>query len=197
MFNNGIVSPGLSPGRLTIVGNYTQGPLGLLDIELAGTQQGVTYDWLEDPGLANLAGTLGVTLLNGFRPTAADRFTFMTYSARTGDFTTFNLPGGASLGAFGEQTIYVLRFPFLLENDALKEAKRLNDRFYTASEESEADPWSSSTARWWRPGTWAAPPAPSTACRCVSSPPTTTCSTSGWSSARRSPRVTCSVRWRR
>ena len=62
MFNNGTVSPGNSPGTLTIVGNYTQGSSGNLAMEIAGPNN---FDRLVVSGTASLAGTLTVTTVNG------------------------------------------------------------------------------------------------------------------------------------
>lgn len=55
------LAPGNSTGKLTVAGNLTQQALGTTLIELAGTGQGTTYDWLSVAGTANLAGTLSVS----------------------------------------------------------------------------------------------------------------------------------------
>src|SRR5690606_35821151 len=54
LLNNGVIQPGTSPGTLAINGNFTQGAAGALDVELAGTTQGVDYDLLEVSGVASL-----------------------------------------------------------------------------------------------------------------------------------------------
>lgn len=46
-------------------------------------------------GTATLAGTLGVALVNGFVPPLESVFTFMTYTSRSGDFSTLI---GADIG---------------------------------------------------------------------------------------------------
>jgi hypothetical protein len=87
--NGGIVSPGASPGTLTITGNYTQTSTGVLSVELAGLTQGVTYDLLAITGNASLAGALNIVATAGFFPGAGDAFDIMTYASVTGDFATF------------------------------------------------------------------------------------------------------------
>jgi hypothetical protein len=102
--NGGTVAPGASPGRLMILGDFTQSPAGVLAMELAGVSPGVTHDLLQIAGTANLGGTLDVVTSGGFVPAAGDRFGVMTYGSRVGDFARFNYAGGSSLqrepGAF-------------------------------------------------------------------------------------------------
>jgi hypothetical protein len=76
------INPGNSPGLLTIDGNYTQNSGGILAIELGGLTPGTQFDVLDVNGTATLDGTLTVSLINGFAPTAGDTFTFLTYDAR-------------------------------------------------------------------------------------------------------------------
>src|SRR6185436_19330638 len=63
---------------------------GSLEIEIAGTEPGATYDRLDVTGLATLAGTLNVLLLNGFVPTSGDRFEVMRFGSRSGTFPVNN-----------------------------------------------------------------------------------------------------------
>jgi hypothetical protein len=90
--NAGTVSPGASPGQITIAGDYTQLPNGKLIIEIAGTNAGSTFDRLIVNHNAALDGTLNVSLLNGFYPAANSSFTFLISSNRTGTFAQFNYP---------------------------------------------------------------------------------------------------------
>ena len=53
LLNSGVVSPGNSPGTLTIRGDYTQNATGTLRIEVAGSSPG-QYDVLAVNGRANL-----------------------------------------------------------------------------------------------------------------------------------------------
>ncbi len=90
--NNGQVNPGLSPGRLTVVGDYVQTTNGVLHIELAGLDAGTNHDQLTVTGQATLAGTLDVTLAGTYRPSATNRYTVVNAATVTGTFATNNLP---------------------------------------------------------------------------------------------------------
>ncbi len=85
LVNNGVISPGNSPGTLTIQGAFTQGATGLLEIELAGTGAG-QFDILNISGNALLGGGLQVSLLDGFLPEIGDTFDFLLASAVDGTF---------------------------------------------------------------------------------------------------------------
>src|SRR5262249_16019996 len=75
--NSGIVSPGNSPGTLTVNGNYTQTANGTLRIEVAGL--GVNqHDILVVNGKATLGGTLDVIPLNNFQFQPGNEITFLT-----------------------------------------------------------------------------------------------------------------------
>ncbi len=76
--NYGIVSPGNSPGKLVVKGDYTQGRSGTLIIEFAGQKSG-EFDVLEVGGRANLDGTLRLVRVGkGPRLKAGDRLEFLT-----------------------------------------------------------------------------------------------------------------------
>jgi uncharacterized repeat protein (TIGR01451 family) len=90
--NNATVSPGLSPGAITISGNYSQSPSSVLNIELGGTAPGTGYDQLIVTGSATLAGTVNVTLINGFTLSSGDVFDAVTYVSHSGTFSPENLP---------------------------------------------------------------------------------------------------------
>ena len=90
------LAPGDSPGVLTVSGNFTQTSTGALNLEIGGTSaSNPDFDQLRVSGTASLAGTLNVSLLNGFNPAAGNSFQVMTFASKTGDFTTEN---GLSLG---------------------------------------------------------------------------------------------------
>ena len=109
--NNGVVAPGASPGAMSINGDYTQGPAGVLAIDVAGRSQGVTYDVLRVTGVANLDGTLHIIPSGGYTPGAGEAFTFLTYASRNGDFTTFNYPTGFAFQAAPGPTQYTVSLP--------------------------------------------------------------------------------------
>jgi autotransporter-associated beta strand protein len=86
VMNNGKVSPGDSPGVLTVVQNYTQAQFATLMIQIAGTNTG-DFSVLNVLGNASLNGYLDPVLLNGFVPTIGDSFTFLNYASLTGEFS--------------------------------------------------------------------------------------------------------------
>ena len=91
--NGGAISPGFSPGRITINGNYTQGANGVLNMEIGGTTAGTEYDQLVVNGTATLGGTLNVSLINGFRPAMGDIFQLVAPNSFSGAFATINTIG--------------------------------------------------------------------------------------------------------
>jgi hypothetical protein len=84
----GTVRPGDLLGTLTISGHYTQTSGGATEIDLGGTQQGVSYDLLAVTNTAALNGDLDVKLVDGFTPTVGEGFEFLTYGSRTGTYST-------------------------------------------------------------------------------------------------------------
>jgi outer membrane autotransporter protein len=75
--NAGNFSPGNSPGKFTIGGNYTQTTGGTLNIEIAGAAAS-QHDLVTVGKVASLAGNLKLIRLNQFRPVLGDRITFLT-----------------------------------------------------------------------------------------------------------------------
>ena len=94
--NGGLVSPGSSPGTITVQGNYSQAATGRLLMELASATD---YDRLVVGGTASLAGSLTVSLLDGFMPVGSATFDLLTASSVTGQFTSTSVPAdfGAAL----------------------------------------------------------------------------------------------------
>jgi hypothetical protein len=88
----GTMSPGDSPGKMTIIGNYTQFSTGTFFAELAGLTPGTQYDQLQVSGTATLDGTLDVVLLNGFVVHLGNSFVLMTFADEVGQFSTLDLP---------------------------------------------------------------------------------------------------------
>ncbi|NUL83284.1 MAG: hypothetical protein HUU60_11265 [Armatimonadetes bacterium] len=85
--SGGKVSPGQSPGRLTIEGDFELGEAADLVIEIAGLQSGTEHDVLEVTGQAILAGGLEIALLDGFEPEIGDEFQIATFASRQGPFS--------------------------------------------------------------------------------------------------------------
>ncbi len=125
--NNGEVSPGSSPGLITLFGNYTQSMDGVLKIELGGLTAGTQFDQLVINGSVNLAGDLLVTLIDPFSPQAGDQFAVLTYTARINQFNAITLPAlaggleweteysdtGLSVKVKGPEQVYVF-LPLLM-----------------------------------------------------------------------------------
>jgi hypothetical protein len=80
--NEGTVSPGMSPGTLTILGNYVQTPTGILMMEIAGTGSGL-YDRLIVSGDATLGGTVVLNFVGGFAPRTGDVFDLLQANGQT------------------------------------------------------------------------------------------------------------------
>ena len=103
--NAGTVSPGASPGIITVDGDYTQTADGILEIQLGGTNAATPdFDQLIVTGFATLSGTLNVSLINDFEPQVGDSFFIIDHSGEgssgTGTFDTVSLPtldGGLKL----------------------------------------------------------------------------------------------------
>ncbi|HEV2521280.1 MAG TPA: Ig-like domain-containing protein, partial [Candidatus Acidoferrales bacterium] len=96
---SGMVKAGLSPGILTVSGLYGQGALAAFNAEVGGTAAGSGYGQLNVTSTATLAGTLNVSLINGFTPPAnkSTSFTIMTFASATGTFATTNFPSVTGL----------------------------------------------------------------------------------------------------
>jgi hypothetical protein len=73
--NGGRTAPGMSPGRIDEFGSYFMESTSRFDVELAGPEQGTSYDFLRvskttanpmQTGYLQLGGSLHITLLNGY-----------------------------------------------------------------------------------------------------------------------------------
>ena len=87
VISNAAINIGDSPltvGRLAFVGNYIQGPLGSLTIDIAGLDQ---YDQLNITGHAQLNGLLNIDLLHGYVPQLGDTFDIMNFANESGTFS--------------------------------------------------------------------------------------------------------------
>jgi len=87
--SGGVVSPGASPGLLTIGGDFEQSHGSDLLIELGGLIPGEEFDVLNVLGTATLGGDLRVTAIDGFTPTPGDTFEFLLADDRYGVFDSF------------------------------------------------------------------------------------------------------------
>ena len=91
VFNSGLVSPGHSPGNLTVKGNYTQTAAGTLLIEVAGKNAG-QFDVLAVGGKATLAGTVRILNTGNVHIKRGQTLSFLTAT-------------GGVVGKFGAETV--------------------------------------------------------------------------------------------
>ena len=117
----GLVSPGSSPGILNLSGDLTLNAASNLLIEIGGLNPGPGtdtsgsfpvepdvftdndgYDQINVTGNVDLDGTLQVSLLDGFLPSAGQTFDFLTFTgALSGAFDN-----GVGLFGFGDSTLF-------------------------------------------------------------------------------------------
>ncbi len=90
--NAGSIAPGLSPGVLTIAGDYSQAPNGRLLIEVAGIVPGAQFDVLEVSGAASLAGALDIAVADLSQPQPPEVYQFLNSATRSGAFSEVNAP---------------------------------------------------------------------------------------------------------
>jgi hypothetical protein len=95
MVNSGITAPGLSPGQLTVAGNWNPTSSAVLRIEMQGLTPITQYDQLAVQGTATLGGTLEVSFLGGFVPAVGNSFVVLTCTtACNGTFAAVTAPQG-------------------------------------------------------------------------------------------------------
>jgi hypothetical protein len=89
----GTLAPGDSAGMTSVTGDYTQAASAALEIEIGGTTAISQFDLLAVGGIASLAGTLSVSLLEGFTPAPGDMFEIIVASGGvSGTFAETFLP---------------------------------------------------------------------------------------------------------
>ena len=71
----GTLAPGDDIGTTTIAGDYTQEAAGSLEIEIGGSLSGTTFDFVDVTGVADFAGDLLLSMIDGFAPATTDLFT--------------------------------------------------------------------------------------------------------------------------
>jgi len=86
--HNTTLNPGLDgPGILRIEGNYYQGPISELNLQVGGLNPGAEHDQLQVTGAALIDGKLGVSVINGYQPNPCDAYAVFTYASRSGQFS--------------------------------------------------------------------------------------------------------------
>ncbi len=97
----GTVSPGNSPGTLTVTGNYSVSS-GALNIEVASPSN---YDRVVVSGAASLGGSLNLIPYDGYVMQFGDNYTFLTASdGISGSFSATNTPSGIRARLLQTQT---------------------------------------------------------------------------------------------
>jgi hypothetical protein len=108
-FNNasftGTFDPGLST-TITSAGNLALTSTSALIMELGGTTPGSAHDQINASGTLALGGTLNVSLVNGFSPTAGNTFDILNWSTLTGTFSTIQLPSLAAGLSWSTSQLY-------------------------------------------------------------------------------------------
>jgi hypothetical protein len=93
IFFEGDLRPGNSPARVTFENNVAFGSSATIEIELGGVNAGTQYDQIFVAGDLELGGTLQVSLINGFNPTAGQSFNIFDWlGIRTGTLSNISLP---------------------------------------------------------------------------------------------------------
>lgn len=72
--------------------NISGSPTPVTLIEIGGTTPCTQHDKINVTGTANLAGTLSISLINGFTPTAGQTYTVLEATNRVGTYSTVNYP---------------------------------------------------------------------------------------------------------
>ena len=101
---SGSYSLGNSPA-LVLLNNAAFGPSSSLIMGLAGTTPGSGYDQLDISSMAMLNGTLDVTALNGFSPSAGESFQIFA-GPTSGSFAQINLPALSNGQSWNTNNLY-------------------------------------------------------------------------------------------
>ncbi len=89
---DGTLSPGFSPGILTIDGSLMLGSATRVAIEVGGETPGNQLDRLDMTGTLGAGGELDVTLIDPYQPAGGERFQILTFDDLGGWFDTTTLP---------------------------------------------------------------------------------------------------------
>jgi hypothetical protein len=95
--NSGLISLGIPgaggvAGNLDVTGNFTENSGSELDIVLGGPAAGSQYATLDIDDISTLAGTLKISLADGFEPYPGEIFNIITAGSESGTFSTVSLP---------------------------------------------------------------------------------------------------------
>ena len=103
--DNAVFAPGQSPGTVEIE-NLDLNLLSTLDIELGGLLAGLEYDQLQISGDAAVAGSLNISMINGFSLAKNQEFLIADIGGElTGEF--LGLSEGSLVGTFDNQDLFI------------------------------------------------------------------------------------------
>lgn len=90
--NEGMISPGHSPGKITVNGNFSMRNSATYKCELKDLSgAGLGHDQIETSGDISLDGTLDIVAIDGYTPDNGDQFVILKYgNAISGTFATVN-----------------------------------------------------------------------------------------------------------
>jgi fibronectin-binding autotransporter adhesin len=97
---SGTLSPGVSPGQLTVSGAITMNAGARLRVELGGLTQGSEYDLLKADGSISLGGDIEVSFVDGFEASVApgDLFYVVQAGSLDGEFANAPIEGTIAVG---------------------------------------------------------------------------------------------------
>ena len=133
--NNGILSPGNSPGTLTVVGNLVLTAADTTLIEIASP---TSFDRIVVSGQATLAGTLNAVAYGGGTITPGTRYEFLQAGSIVGEYDTLLAPEGLRIRFLNSGTVGTLLFgpesfvPYAINQNQINVAKAL-DTFVLAT----------------------------------------------------------------
>jgi len=160
---DGKLTPGFSPGKMTVSGNLIHSASSVDTFEIAGTAgPGVAsgHDQVNTTNGGDLVlnGTLFIKLLNGFVPDPSDQFVIFNYSGTlTGTFSTVLFPAqmtgwivdysspGQVIIKQGTQPLFLLNFEAKEDNKAVLISWKTSDEFqidhFEVERKTEQSPW--------------------------------------------------------
>jgi hypothetical protein len=108
----GTVSPGFSPGALTIHGNYTQNPAGSLVLQIGGTVAGLGYDQLTVTGNLVLNGVVTLSFINGYVPHLGEHYDLFhfggSFNATEASIQLLNAPSGVQFSTVAGDGVFTV-----------------------------------------------------------------------------------------
>ena len=100
-----VVAPGISPGAITVTGDYVQGVGGTCEIGIGGRNVD-QFDRLIVNGTLALNGTFAAIITDGFAPAIGDRFQVIGCASRFGVFSVTNAPVGVTT-VYSNNAVYL------------------------------------------------------------------------------------------